>query len=77
MFTRDAESTSSIYIPGELREAEMREMEEARLRIDQLQRAVKWWSESTCKWSEKWAKVITGFKLKNGNCPRFLCILKS
>ena len=38
-----------------------RELEEARQRITQMEKTLRWWSDCTASWREKWSKV----RLKN------------
>lgn len=43
----------------EIRESQrQRELEEAKGRAQQMEKTMKWWSECTSNWREKWAKVI-------------------
>jgi coiled-coil domain-containing protein 102 len=37
--------------------ARVRELEEARGRAAQMEKTMKWWSECTSNWREKWMKV--------------------
>lgn len=42
----------------EIRESQrQRELEEAKGRAAQMEKTMKWWSECTSNWREKWAKV--------------------
>lgn len=42
----------------EIRESQrQRELEEAKGRAQQMEKTMKWWSECTSNWREKWAKV--------------------
>lgn len=34
-----------------------RELEEARARASQMEKTMKWWSDCTANWREKWSKV--------------------
>jgi len=62
--TRHAKSSSDLPIPfaetedldarDELRE---RELEEARARAIQMEKTMRWWSDCTANWREKWGKV--------------------
>merc|ERR1719422_2026256 len=36
---------------------EMREMEELRARTGQMEKTLKWWSDCTANWRDKWTKV--------------------
>lgn len=43
----------------EIRESQrQRELEEAKGRAQQMEKTMKWWSECTSNWREKWAKVM-------------------
>lgn len=43
----------------EVRESQrQRELEEAKGRAQQMEKTMKWWSECTSNWREKWAKVM-------------------
>lgn len=35
----------------------MRELEEARARAAQMEKTMRWWSDCTANWREKWSKV--------------------
>lgn len=35
-----------------------RELEEARARASQMEKTMKWWSDCTANWREKWSKVL-------------------
>lgn len=35
-----------------------RELEEARARAAQMEKTMRWWSDCTANWREKWSKVI-------------------
>lgn len=62
--TRHKKSSSDLPIPfaetedldarDELRE---RELEEARARVLQMEKTMRWWSDCTANWREKWGKV--------------------
>ena len=62
--TRHEKSSSDLPIPfaetedldarDELRE---RELEEARARVLQMEKTMRWWSDCTANWREKWGKV--------------------
>lgn len=46
----------------EIRESQrQRELEEAKGRAQQMEKTMKWWSECTSNWREKWAKVNSQF----------------
>jgi hypothetical protein len=46
----------------EIRESQrQRELEEAKGRAQQMEKTMKWWSECTSNWREKWAKVSRDF----------------
>ncbi len=36
----------------------LQELEEARSRAVQMERTMRWWSDCTANWREKWSKVI-------------------
>ncbi|GIY43953.1 hypothetical protein CDAR_422871 [Caerostris darwini] len=40
-------------------ELRMRELEEARARAAQMEKTMRWWSDCTANWREKWSKVRT------------------
>lgn len=43
---------------GETKEAlRQRELEEARARVAQMEKTMRWWSDCTANWREKWSKV--------------------
>uniref|UniRef100_A0A3B3ZJM9 Coiled-coil domain containing 102A n=1 Tax=Periophthalmus magnuspinnatus TaxID=409849 RepID=A0A3B3ZJM9_9GOBI len=52
-----------LLSPGGLRDWEsreelrMRELEEARARAAQMEKTMRWWSDCTANWREKWSKV--------------------
>lgn len=35
-----------------------RELEEARARAAQMEKTMRWWSDCTANWREKWSKVL-------------------
>ena len=37
--------------------SQVREMEELRARTQQMEKTLKWWSDCTANWREKWTKV--------------------
>lgn len=39
-----------------------RELEEARARASQMEKTMKWWSDCTANWREKWSKVSQKFE---------------
>lgn len=52
--------TSSRYIDSEWETKEalrQRELEEARARAAQMEKTMRWWSDCTANWREKWSKV--------------------
>ncbi|XP_076622312.1 coiled-coil domain-containing protein 102A isoform X1 [Colletes latitarsis] len=56
----DSVSSSSRYVDSdwETKEAlRQRELEEARARAAQMEKTMKWWSECTANWREKWSKI--------------------
>lgn len=42
-----------------------RELEEARARATQMEKTMRWWSDCTANWREKWSKVVTGLVAEN------------
>ncbi|KAJ6641382.1 Coiled-coil domain-containing protein 102A [Pseudolycoriella hygida] len=52
---------SSNYYPENVQEAResqrQRELDEARARAAQMEKTMKWWSDCTANWREKWSKV--------------------
>lgn len=38
-----------------------RELDEARARATQMEKTMRWWSDCTANWREKWSKVIINF----------------
>lgn len=53
-------SSSSRYVDSEweIKEAlRQRELEEARARAAQMEKTMRWWSDCTANWREKWSKV--------------------
>lgn len=38
-------------------ELRIRELEEARARAAQMEKTMRWWSDCTANWREKWSKV--------------------
>lgn len=36
-----------------------RELDEARARATQMEKTMRWWSDCTANWREKWSKVIS------------------
>ncbi|XP_035807116.1 coiled-coil domain-containing protein 102A isoform X3 [Amphiprion ocellaris] len=44
-------------------ELRLRELEEARARATQMEKTMRWWSDCTANWREKWSKVHTDGKL--------------
>lgn len=42
-----------------------RELEEARARAAQMEKTMRWWSDCTANWREKWSKVDFFDKLKD------------
>ena len=47
-------------------ELRLRELEEARARAAQMEKTMRWWSDCTANWREKWSKV--GCWLLNKSC---------
>lgn len=39
-------------------ELRMRELDEARARAAQMEKTMRWWSDCTANWREKWSKVF-------------------
>lgn len=55
-----ASLTSSRYVDAEWEAKEalrQRELEEARARATQMEKTMRWWSDCTANWREKWSKV--------------------
>ncbi|XP_076662882.1 coiled-coil domain-containing protein 102A isoform X2 [Andrena cerasifolii] len=53
-------SSSSRYVDSEWETKEalrQRELEEARARAAQMEKTMRWWSDCTANWREKWSKV--------------------
>lgn len=53
-------TTSSRYMDSEWESKEalrQRELEEARARAAQMEKTMRWWSDCTANWREKWSKV--------------------
>ncbi|XP_069755408.1 coiled-coil domain-containing protein 102A [Narcine bancroftii] len=55
---------SSLQLPhcldsdlGSREELQLRELEEARARAAQMEKTMRWWSDCTANWREKWSKV--------------------
>lgn len=38
-----------------------RELDEARARATQMEKTMRWWSDCTANWREKWSKVVFNF----------------
>lgn len=56
----DASSISSRFVDTEWEAKEalrQRELEEARARAAQMEKTMRWWSDCTANWREKWSKV--------------------
>lgn len=43
-------------------ELRLRELEEARARAAQMEKTMRWWSDCTANWREKWSKVGSHFQ---------------
>ncbi|XP_015127230.1 coiled-coil domain-containing protein 102A [Diachasma alloeum] len=62
-YGKDHESSTNSRLPyadseWETKEAmRQRELEEARARAAQMEKTMKWWSDCTANWREKWSKV--------------------
>ncbi|XP_012538699.1 coiled-coil domain-containing protein 102A isoform X2 [Monomorium pharaonis] len=60
-FMREHEApSSSRYVDSEWESKEalrQRELEEARARATQMEKTMRWWSDCTANWREKWSKV--------------------
>lgn len=57
---RDAPSLPSSHPDpdwGDRDDLKLRELEEARLRVAQMEKTMRWWSDCTSNWREKWSKV--------------------
>lgn len=46
-----------IHLTFQLQSQRQRELEEARARAQQMEKTMKWWSDCTANWREKWSKV--------------------
>ncbi|ETN63201.1 M-type 9 protein [Anopheles darlingi] len=47
------------FVASYLQSQRQRELEEARARAAQMEKTMKWWSDCTANWREKWSKVRT------------------
>ena len=52
--TKHEKTSNDLDARDELRE---RELEEARARASQMEKTMRWWSDCTANWREKWGKV--------------------
>jgi len=53
-----------------------RELDEARARATQMEKTMRWWSDCTANWREKWSKVNVNFMKKISEyCNFFYCYL--
>lgn len=50
---------SNIARSCQMQSLRQRELEEARARAAQMEKTMKWWSDCTANWREKWSKVRT------------------
>ncbi|CAG9792916.1 unnamed protein product [Diatraea saccharalis] len=60
--SRDNEATSTRYTNSDWEAKEalyQRELDEARARATQMEKTMRWWSDCTANWREKWSKVRT------------------
>ncbi|CAH0403208.1 unnamed protein product [Chilo suppressalis] len=60
--SRDHEGTSSRFTNSDWEAKEalyQRELDEARARATQMEKTMRWWSDCTANWREKWSKVRT------------------
>lgn len=48
-----------------------RELDEARARATQMEKTMRWWSDCTANWREKWSKVNVNFMKKISRCCNF------
>jgi len=48
-----------------------RELDEARARATQMEKTMRWWSDCTANWREKWSKVDVNFMKKISRCCNF------
>jgi hypothetical protein len=55
-------TSSKILNCNKLQAARQRELEEARARAAQMEKTMRWWSDCTANWREKWSKVVIIFK---------------
>lgn len=69
--------TSATASDWDTRESmRQRELDEARARATQMEKTMRWWSDCTANWREKWSKVNVSFMKKiNGCCNFFYCYL--
>ena len=54
---------------GHRESAMVREMEELRARTQQMEKTLKWWSDCTANWRDKWTKVtlLEQYWMKNSS----------
>lgn len=50
----------------------LRELEEARARATQMEKTMRWWSDCTANWREKWSKVSLSFLSQIKICTVFI-----
>lgn len=48
-----------------------RELDEARARATQMEKTMRWWSDCTANWREKWSKVKFIFMIEISRCSNF------
>jgi len=54
--TATASATASDWDTRE--SMRQRELDEARARATQMEKTMRWWSDCTANWREKWSKVL-------------------
>ena len=50
----------------------LREMEELRARTQQMEKTLKWWSDCTANWRDKWTKVTTTLDISDNMINEFV-----
>lgn len=52
-----------------------RELDEARARATQMEKTMRWWSDCTANWREKWSKVKCNFMKLISGCSNFFFVI--
>lgn len=52
-----------------------RELDEARARATQMEKTMRWWSDCTANWREKWSKVKVNFMSGFSGCSNFFIVM--